>query len=100
MSEDKTAHVDPSAGGGSPPEDPNAPTHFAYTVKQDRNGQNHWTKLGAAWPDIDGGYSVQMDAMPVDGRISLRPREALERLRADKQRQLASAPQQDKTRNP
>lgn len=90
----------PDTGGATPPDDPNSPTHFAYTVRQDRNGQNHWTRLGAGWPDVDGGFSIQLDAAPVDGRISLRPREALERMRAERQRQPSVSPQQDPTIKP
>ena len=50
-----------------------SPTHHAYQVR-DREGQKGiWTKVGAAWPHSDGkGFSVQLDAVPLDGRISLR----------------------------
>jgi hypothetical protein len=50
-----------------------SPTHVAYQVR-DREGQKGiWTRIGAAWAHSDGkGYSVQLDAVPLDGRISLR----------------------------
>jgi|HubBroStandDraft_4_1064222.scaffolds.fasta_scaffold400837_1 hypothetical protein len=50
-----------------------SPTHIAYQVR-DREGQKGiWTRIGAAWAHADGkGYSVQIDAVPLDGRISLR----------------------------
>jgi hypothetical protein len=49
------------------------PSHAAYQVR-DREGQKGiWTRIGAAWPHADGkGFSVQLDAVPLDGRISLR----------------------------
>jgi hypothetical protein len=50
-----------------------SPTHIAYQVR-DREGQKGiWTRIGAAWAHADGkGYSVHLDAVPLDGRISLR----------------------------
>ncbi len=49
------------------------PTHVAYQVR-DREGQKGvWTRIGSAWPHADGkGFSVQLDAVPLDGRVSLR----------------------------
>ena len=49
------------------------PTHVAYQVR-DRDGQKGiWTRVGSAWPHADGkGFNVQLDAVPLDGRISLR----------------------------
>lgn len=50
-----------------------APTHTVYQVR-DRNGQKgFWTRIGSAWPHADGkGFNVQIDAVPLDGRITLR----------------------------
>ncbi|MBX9581871.1 MAG: hypothetical protein K2X87_16325 [Gemmataceae bacterium] len=52
---------------------PKAPTHVAYQVR-DREGQKGiWTRIGSVWPHADGkGFNVQLDAVPLDGRISLR----------------------------
>lgn len=49
------------------------PTHVAYQLR-DREGQKGvWTRVGSAWPHADGkGFNVQLDAVPLDGRISLR----------------------------
>jgi hypothetical protein len=49
-----------------------SPTYIAYQVRD--NGQKgYWTCLGAAWPHKDGkGFSIQLEGMPLDGRISLR----------------------------
>jgi hypothetical protein len=50
------------------------PTLIAYTVKDPRGvGQKGiWTRIGAAWPHENGsGYSIHLDALPVDGRIVL-----------------------------
>jgi hypothetical protein len=50
-----------------------APTHIAYQVR-DREGQKGiFTRIGAAWPHKDGkGFNVQLEVVPLDGRISLR----------------------------
>lgn len=49
------------------------PTHYAYQVR-DREGKKAiWTRIGAAWAHNDGkGFSVQLESVPLDGRISLR----------------------------
>lgn len=49
------------------------PSLIAYTVKERGKGQSSiWTKIGAAWKHSDEfGYSVVLDAFPVDGRIVL-----------------------------
>jgi hypothetical protein len=47
------------------------PTLIAYTVKDRGEGQKDiWTRIGAAWPHGSGnGLSIQLDALPMDGRI-------------------------------
>jgi hypothetical protein len=50
------------------------PTHVAYQVR-DREGKDKgfWTRIGAAWPHADGkGFNIQIEAVPLDGRITLR----------------------------
>jgi len=48
------------------------PTLIAYTVKDRGEGKDIWTRIGAAWPHSSGnGLSIQLDALPLDGRIVL-----------------------------
>lgn len=50
------------------------PSHTAYHVR-DRGGDRKgvWTRIGGAWPHADGnGFNVQIDTVPLDGRITLR----------------------------
>ena len=49
------------------------PSHYVYQVR-DREGQKGiWTRVGAAWAQKDGkGFNVQLDAVPLDGRLTLR----------------------------
>ena len=52
----------------------NKPTLIAYSVKDGRGSEPKaiWTRIGAAWAHESGpGYSIRLDALPVDGRIVL-----------------------------
>ncbi len=50
-----------------------SPTHVAYQVRDSKNGKAFWTRIGSAWPHADGnGFNIQIDTVPLDGRISLR----------------------------
>ncbi|WP_282078728.1 hypothetical protein [Epibacterium ulvae] len=50
------------------------PYMLGYTVRPMGDGQkSHWSKVAVAWAHKDGqGFNVQMDALPVDGRLVLR----------------------------
>jgi hypothetical protein len=51
----------------------NKPTHHAFQVRDRENAKAIWTRIGTAWSHKDGqGFSIQLDAVPLDGRISLR----------------------------
>lgn len=49
------------------------PDFIAYHVK-DRDGKKPiWTRIGSAWKHKDAnGFNLQIDAAPLDGRITLR----------------------------
>src|SRR5437588_509548 len=50
------------------------PTLLAYAVKNRGKGKTAiWTRIGAAWPHGNGGngFSVELEAFPVDGRLVL-----------------------------
>jgi hypothetical protein len=50
-----------------------APTHIAYHVRDRKGAEAIWTRIGSAWAHADGkGFNLQMDVIPLDGRISLR----------------------------
>jgi len=54
------------------------PTHTAYTVrdfteKDTGEVDAQWLKIGVAWLHKDGkGFNVQLEAVPVNGRVVLR----------------------------
>ncbi|GEM_PF-319151 len=50
-----------------------APTLIAYHVREVKEGKDFWTRIGSAWSHKDSkGFTVQLDAVPLDGRITLR----------------------------
>lgn len=49
------------------------PDFVAYTVRESRDGKGYWTRIGAAWQHRNGhGYDVQLETLPLDGRVTLR----------------------------
>ena len=55
-------------------DDNKGPDHIAYSVRNRGEGKDAaWNRVGAAWQHRDGkGFDVQLDATPVDGRVTLR----------------------------
>ena len=50
-----------------------APSHAAYQVRERKGQASFWTRIGSAWAHTDGhGFNIQLDAVPLDGRITLR----------------------------
>lgn len=50
-----------------------SPTHVAYQVREREDKKAIWTRIGAAWAHSDNqGFSVQIESVPLDGRITLR----------------------------
>ncbi len=50
-----------------------APSHIAYHVRDREGKKGIWTRIGSAWAHADGkGFSLQVEMVPLDGRISLR----------------------------
>ena len=50
-----------------------APSHVAYHVRNREGGEGFWTRIGSAWPHTDGnGFNIQIETVPLDGRITLR----------------------------
>jgi len=49
------------------------PSHVAYQVHERQGKKAIWRNIGVAWPHADGkGFNIELAALPVDGRISLR----------------------------
>ena len=65
----------------------NRPSHIAYTVEAGSDEKNHWQKVGVAWTTKNDGLNVQLNSIPLDGKLVLRSRAELERMRAERQAQ-------------
>jgi hypothetical protein len=48
------------------------PALIAYTVRESGE-KSFYTRIGAAWAHKKGGYSIRLDALPVNGEIVLFP---------------------------
>lgn len=49
------------------------PSHVAYQVRDSEQGKGFWTRIGSAWAHADGkGFNIQIETVPLDGRITLR----------------------------
>ncbi len=72
---------------------PRKPDFNAYVVIGEGERAN-WTKIGAAWSHRQGGgYNIDLDALPVNGRIVLTVPKAKEDEQEEK-------PAERRTRNP
>jgi hypothetical protein len=61
----------------------NGPKFHAYTVKDRAGKKPVWTKIGSAWSHAQGGgFNIELQALPMDGRIVLMPPPAEEVSRA------------------
>ncbi|MEM8669473.1 MAG: hypothetical protein AAGG48_18250 [Planctomycetota bacterium] len=45
------------------------PTLYAYAVRETGNGKAFWNRIGAVWKNSDDSLTIQLDAVPLDGRI-------------------------------
>lgn len=53
--------------------DSKTPSLIAYHVRDKGHQDSFWTRIGAAWSHADGnGFTIQIDLLPPDGRITLR----------------------------
>lgn len=50
-----------------------SPTHIAYQVREGDENKAYFNRIGAAWTHKDGeGMTIQLDSLPVDGRVTVR----------------------------
>lgn len=65
---------------------PKKPTHLAYQVSEGQDGKSYFNRIGAAFEHRDQeGFNIRLDAMPVDGKITLRTlKERVEQAREGK----------------
>lgn len=50
-----------------------SPSHIAYQVREGEDNKSYFNRIGAVWAHKDGeGFNIQLDSIPVDGRITVR----------------------------
>ena len=66
----------------------NTPSHIAYQVRQ-TDDKSYFNNIGAAYEHKDGqGFNIQLDSVPVDGKVTLRSfEERLNRIQNSKESQ-------------
>ncbi|MEM6467744.1 MAG: hypothetical protein AAF679_14765 [Pseudomonadota bacterium] len=69
-----------------------APDYVGYTLKDRGEGQDpFWMPIGGAWNHEDGkGMTLQLDAAPLDGRVTLREKRR-EEYQAERSKPRANA---------
>jgi len=51
------------------------PTHTCFTVRDRGEGKKaFWARIGSAWTNRDGSFTIRLDALPIDGEIVVRTR--------------------------
>lgn len=65
-------------------EAPQKPSHEVFHVEQGGDGEKYWRKVGAMWPTKDGGYTLDIGPFDVSGKLAVRPRELLEKMREER----------------
>jgi hypothetical protein len=65
----------------------NADRKVVYTVVDTKSGKSAWVKIGAAFTNRDGSFTIRLDALPVNGVLQVREQTAWDDRRPD----LASA---------
>jgi len=50
------------------------PSHIAYHIRDGgEDNKGYFNRIGSVWPHKDGqGFNIQLDSVPVDGRITVR----------------------------
>jgi hypothetical protein len=43
-----------------------------YVIRDGKNGDSFWTKVGVAFTNNDGSLNVLLEALPTDGKLHIR----------------------------
>ena len=51
------------------------PTHTCFTVcDRSEDRKPFWVDIGSAWVNKDGSFNLRLDALPVNGQVTVRLR--------------------------
>ncbi|WP_188544146.1 hypothetical protein [Aquisalinus luteolus] len=74
------------------------PDYDAFHVRDGNNGKSYWNRVGIAYKHKDEkGLTIDLDSVPVDGKITLRER--AEQIMDQRDKSQQTAPQQAQERN-
>ena len=62
----------------STPQSSKKPSHIAYQVRDAANGKSYWNRIGVAWSNKGNSFSIDLESVPFDGHIVLRPNDGKE----------------------
>jgi hypothetical protein len=76
------------------------PTYQAYTVVKREGQDDYWLNIGAAWMHQDGeGFNIMLQALPINGKIVLRPPKADPKADTPEQAQQTIRAENDRRKN-
>lgn len=89
MSHNREPRQEDQRETSAPEQAPKSPSHVAYSVRETREGESYFNRVGAAFPHKDGqGFNINLEAFPTNGKVVLRtPQERLQEQRQPDQRQ-------------
>ncbi|MBX3248498.1 MAG: hypothetical protein KF901_15080 [Myxococcales bacterium] len=47
-------------------------SHKVVFALTERQGKTYWMRVGVAWPNRDGSLTLQLDAIPISGKLQVR----------------------------
>jgi hypothetical protein len=60
------------------------PSHTCFTIRyRGETNRPFWARIGSGWTNRDGSLNLTLDALPIDGKITLRLRKDNENDGAD-----------------
>ena len=51
------------------------PTHTCFNIRSRGEGRDpYWMPIGSGWVNKDGSFNLTFDALPIDGKVTVRVR--------------------------
>ncbi len=91
----KSQRLSASEGTGSPPE--RVSWKAVYSVVERGKGRRSWVRIGTAFQNRDGSWTIRLDAVPLSGQLQVRDPFASGPREVDDEPLLADKPSMTKT---
>ena len=49
------------------------PDFEVYTIVEREGQKDYWQRIGAGWENRDGSFNLALNALPLSGRLNVRP---------------------------